>query len=87
MLHMYKEFLILFLNIKKNDFSILLIHKKIQNYLFCQLIPVLSATLHKCSKFQMDWTGRNVLNIDYKICSRQNYFFNFLILKKFFQFL
>jgi hypothetical protein len=41
------------------------------NYLFCQLSHALSPTFYKCAKFQIDWTGRSVLNIDYKICSRQ----------------
>jgi hypothetical protein len=45
--------------------------KIFQNYLFCQLLHALSATLRKCAKFQIDWTGRSVLNIDYKICRRQ----------------
>jgi len=25
----------------------------------------------KCAKFHIDWRGISVLNIDYKICSRQ----------------
>jgi hypothetical protein len=41
------------------------------------------STLRKCAKFQIDWTGQSVLNIDYKICRRQNYFFYFLYRKKF----
>jgi hypothetical protein len=31
----------------------------------------LSPFLRKCAKFQIDWTGRGVLNIDCKICGRQ----------------
>jgi hypothetical protein len=42
-----------------------------QTYIFCQLIHALSPTLRKCAKFEIDWTGRSVLNIDYKICSRE----------------
>jgi hypothetical protein len=75
MLHMYNEFLILFSNIeKKLFFKIFLGYQNFvnfQNYLFCQLIHALSPTLCKCAKFQIEWTGRSVLNIDYKICSRQ----------------
>jgi hypothetical protein len=75
MLHMYNEFFNLLLNIKKINFLNFIfknqIYYTLKNYLFCPLIHALSPTLRKCAKFQIDWAGRSVLNIYYKICSRQ----------------
>jgi hypothetical protein len=75
----------LFSNIKKSSVHIFLINKNFQNfqiYLFCQLNHTMSLTLCKFAKFQIYWIGRNVLNVDYNICSRQNYFLIFLYIDK-----